>query len=382
MKILQVIPYFNPKMGGDVDVCYNISKQLVKNGHNVTILTTNYNIDNTYSKPLEKFGVNIVPINCIANIASFLYSPSMKKWLKTNLKSFDVIHLHTFRAYQNNIIRKYSVKFGVPYIVQAHGSVLPFFSKIGLKKIYDKFEGNAILKNSATCIAITETEAKDYIKMGVNENKIKIVPNGIDLEEYASLPKPGIFRNKYDISKKEKIVLYLGRIHESKGLEMLVDAFSIAAKEIESLKFVLIGPDAGYRNQLENQIETLGLKNKVLFTGFVSKEEKLSALVDADVFVTPRFSGFPITFLEACACGTPIITTNNGDRLDWIHNKVGYVVKYDANALADATSRLLKNSNLGKEFGGNGFQLTYTKFNWGHILHVLEKIYAQKEENL
>ena len=61
----------------------------------------------------------------------------------------------------------------------------------------------------------------------------------------------------------------------------------------------------------------------------MSEKEKITIFVDADVFVTPSFSGFPVTFLEACACSTPIITTNKGDELDWIHNKVGYVVEYN-----------------------------------------------------
>lgn len=117
--------------------------------------------------------------------------------------------------------------------------------------------------------------------------------------------------------------------------------------------------------------------DKVLLTGFISSEEKLMAFVDSDFFVTPSFSGFPMTFLESLACGTPIITTNIGDTLEWINNNVGYVVKYDRNQLADAMFRILSDESLRARFGDMGKQLAKDKFNWPLIIEKLEKIYYE-----
>lgn len=377
MKILHVIPYFTPKRGGDVNVCYNLSKQLVKRGHEVTIITTDFELDKGFVKSIEKEGVIVIPFHCIANIRLFLFSPSMKKWLNTNLRHFDLVHMHDFRSYQNKIVHFYAIKYNIPYILQAHGSVLPFFQKKRLKTFFDQFFGYAILKNTSKVIALTNTEVEQYKKMGVDGNKIEVVPNGIDLSEYNALSERGEFRRKHWIKYDEKIILYVGRLHRSKGIDLLVKAFSEISKELGDVRLVLVGPDDGYKSVLENLIQELKVMDKVLFTGFVTKDEKISAFVDADVFVTPSFSGFPVTFLEACACNTPIITTNNGDELDWIHNKVGYVVEYDKDLLRDSIFKVLSDEELRRKFGLEGKQLIRECFEWSSIIKKIEKVYER-----
>lgn len=105
--------------------------------------------------------------------------------------------------------------------------------------------------------------------------------------------------------------------------------------------------------------------------------KKKMAFVDASVFVTPRFFGFPVTFLESCACGTPIITTNNGDELDWINNNVGYVVEYDKDRLRDAITYILKNEDVRERFGEKGKKIIEEKFNWEKIVEHMEDVYEK-----
>ena len=96
MKILQVIPYFTPKRGGDVNVVFNVSKYLNKQGHEVTIITTDFEFDYEYSNLLTN--VRVIPFKCFLNIGLFLYSPSMKSWLEKNIKNYDIVHLHNYRS--------------------------------------------------------------------------------------------------------------------------------------------------------------------------------------------------------------------------------------------------------------------------------------------
>jgi glycosyltransferase involved in cell wall biosynthesis len=372
MKILQVIPYFTPKRGGNVNVVYNLSNQLVKRGHVVIIITTDVGFDKEYAESLKR--VQVIPFKCIANIGLFI-SPSMKKWLKKNIRNYDIIHLHSFPLYQNVIVRHYAKKYNIPYVLQAHGSVLPVFQKQRLKKIFNLFFGYRILRDASKVIALTKTEVEQYKKMGVDEDKIEIVPNGIDLSEYNNLPKRGEFRKKYSIKDDEKIILYMGRLHKSKGIDLLVKAFSDVSKELDNVRLVFVGPDDGCRSALESIAQELKVNDKVLFTGFVSNDEKMAAFVDADVFVTPSFTGFPVTFLEACACSTPIITTEKGDILDWIHDRVGYVVEYDKKELRDALFKVLSDEGLRKRFGEEGRRLIGEEFGWEKIVEKVEGIY-------
>jgi len=373
MNILQVIPYFSPKHGGDVNVCYNLSKSLAKKGHNVTIFTTDFEFDEKYYTSLSD--IQMIPFHCSINFDLFLYSPKMKKQLKNDIKNFEIIHLHGFRTYQNVIVHYYAKKFGIPYVLQAHGDIPIILEKQNLKKLYDTFWGNSILKDASKVLALNKTEAGYYQDMKVDKGKIEIVPNGIDLTEYINLPKKGQFRNKYSINNDEKIVLYVGRLHKSKGLELLIKSFSDVTKKLNDTKLVLIGPDDGYQSVLEKSISLLDIHDKVIFTGFVSTDIKKMALVDADAFVTPRFSGFPVTFLESCACGTPLITTNNGDHLNWINNNVGYVVDYDRYHLKEAILKILNDEELKKRFQDKGQKLISQMFNWTEISETVEDIY-------
>lgn len=146
-------------------------------------------------------------------------------------------------------------------------------------------------------------------------------------------------------------------------------------KKLNNVKLVLVGPDDGYQNKLSLLIDKLDINDKVLFTGFVDIKEKKSAFVDSDVFVTPKYYGFPITFLEACICGIPIVTTRNGDLLDWLDNKVGFVVEYKKDKLNDAIFKVINNIKLKQKFSNAGKKLVISDFTWEKVIEKIEHIY-------
>ena len=374
MRILQVIHYFSPLHGGgSINVAYNLSKQLVERGHEVTIFTTDFELDKDYIQSLD--GVRVVPFHCIANIGQMLISPKMKKQLKKEIRDFDIIHMHNFRSYQNIVAHHYAKKYNIPYILQAHGSVLPFFQKQGLKKIFDLFFGYKILRDASKIIAVTKMETEQYKKMGVNENKIDIVPNGIDLSEYENLPRRGEFRRKYLIGDDEKIILYLGRLHKIKGIDLLVNAFADLIKELDDVRLVIVGSDDGFLSTLKGQIEDLKLGNKILFTGPLYERDKLGAYVDADVYVLPSvYEIFGITVIEACACGMPVIVTDRCGIADFV-DKIGYVVEYDKGQLQDKLLKILSDEELRRRFGEEGKRLVREEFEWDKIVMQVENVY-------
>ena len=376
MRILQVIHYLSPLHGGgSINAAYNLSKHLAERGHKVTIFTTDFELDNGYIQSLD--GVRVVLFHCIANIGLMLISPEMKKQLKKEIRDFDVIHMHNFRSYQNVVAHHYAKKYNIPYILQAHGSVLPFFQKQGLKKIFDLSFGYKILRDASKIIAVTKRETEQYKKMGVDEDKIEIVPNGIDSSEYANLPKRGDFRRKYLIRDDEKVILYLGRLHKSKGIDLLVKAFADISKELNDAKLVLVGPDDGYQSILERIIRDLKIDTRVVFTGFVANAKKMAAFVDADVFVNPRADEiFGLVFLEANACGTPVICSKGCGIADVIDGKTGFAVHNDKNQLRDAIIKILSDEESGKRFGEKGKRLVREEFGWEEVVRKVEDVYS------
>jgi glycosyltransferase involved in cell wall biosynthesis len=135
-----------------------------------------------------------------------------------------------------------------------------------------------------------------------------------------------------------------------------------------------VGPDDGYRAELEKIIKQQEIKN-VIFTGLISDREKIESYVDADVFVTPSYSGFPVTFLEACACGLPIVTTDRGDELDWLDNRVGYVAGFNKEELAGAMLTILYDKSIRDRFSITGIEIARKDFNWDKIAKKFCQIY-------
>jgi glycosyltransferase involved in cell wall biosynthesis len=387
MKILQVISSFPPaySYGGAPKVAYEISKELIKKGHEVTVFTTDvYDINSRLKfdkNPVWIDGIEVYHFKNISNnlaYKNYSIAPMMVSKMAEKIKDFDLIHLHEYRSTQAMFVHHYAKRFSVPYILQAHGAVLPIFQKQKLKNIFDFFFGFNLLNDASKLIALTKTEAEEYKKMGVSENNIEIVPNGINISEYEKLPDRGIFRNRYGIKTDDKVVLYLGRIHKSKGIDLLVDAFSELSTQLTNVYLLLVGPDDGYKQSLIERTNKLGT-SKILFPGFVTFDEKIAVFRDADVFVTPSFSGFPVTFLEACACGVPIITTNKGDKLDWINGNVGYVVDYDRNQLSETIYKILSDKGLKSKFSKRGKQMVTEQFEWNNIVLKFEQIYLDSK---
>jgi glycosyltransferase involved in cell wall biosynthesis len=378
MKILQVIPFFSPEFGGSVTVLYDLSRKLARRNHEVTILTTDFGFDREYADQIRKEGVTVIALPCVAYIGLFLYSPSINTWSEENLKKFDTIHLHNYRSYQNAVIRTFAMKYRIPYIIQAHGSVPPLFHKEFLKKCFDRVWGYKILIDAAICIASTEIESDQYEKMGVSKNKIIIVPNGIDLSQYVHLPLRGQFRSKYKIPEDVRIILTLGRIHKIKGIDLLVKAFSQISHEFNNVKLVIAGPDGGSLSQIQQQIHELQIDDKVLFTGPLYEEEKIEAFTDADIFVFPsRYDSFGNTLLEAWMFELPVIVTTNCCISSVIKDSnTGIVVDFDPAQIHEQILYLLNNEEKRKELGIMGKKFVQHNYEIKKIVRIIEEIYA------
>ena len=375
MKILQVIPRFNPSLGGGVDVVYNISKYLTLHGHDVTIATTDYLFDADYAQSLESIGVKVLPFKHLFNCCLFIPSPGLKGWCNQHVGDFDVVHLNGTRSYQNSVIMKYAIRAKIPIVLQAHGSIMRIVERKSIKWLYDQFWGKKLYASASAFLALSNSEADMHWMMGIPRKKIYIVPNGVDLTCFATLPPKGTFRRKYSITDNEKIVLYLGRLHKSKGLDLLVEAFADLSLKHDHVRLVFVGPDGGFKNDILVLAAKRNIMKKIQFTGIVSERDKYAAFIDSDVFVTPKFYGFPITFAESCACGLPIVTTNAGDYLDWIDGKTGLSTKYTGLDISGAMEKILMDPDLSKTFRNNCKSVVKSDFNWEIIAKKVAMVY-------
>src|SRR4030042_1931989 len=334
MKILQIFDFFSPHGGGTVDVIYKLSQALIQKGHEVTIYTSDFKLDREYIDSLQ--GVKVHPFSCWWNPLGLFFTPGIIAEAKRRLKDFDIIHLHWHRSFQAIVIHHYAKKYGIPYVIDDHGTPHRKVGAKGYKRllwwIFDVTFGPGILRDASRVIAETKVGIDEYRELGVSQNKIALISPPFTIEGFSRLPQPGLFRSKYNIKEKH-IVLFLGRLHWMKGLDFLIESFYELTKSRNDVILVIVGNDDGYKATIDRLIDKLDLPDKVLFTGFLGGDEKLSALVDADMLVQTSVyeQGTGVPF-EAILCNTPIIVTRHtgsGENVSKID--AGYLVEYGNN---------------------------------------------------
>ncbi len=370
MNILHVIPYFTFTRGGDVNVCYNLAKQFTDMGHNVTILTSTFEYNSEDTDSIDK--LTMIPIEYRLNIALFIYTPKMKNWLKENIKNYDIIHLHELRSYQNNIVVKYALKEDIPYIVMPHASTPKHVSRSFIKEAYDFFYGNNIMKNASSIIAVSDEEA--YYDKKMTDKPVEVVYNGIDIEEFENLPSVGSYKDKYIHAP---YILYLGRLDKLKGINHLIEAYSKLPSEFNEYKLVIAGKINEYKKELDEIIKKEDLSDKVVFTGFVKEEDKISIYQDATVFVSPvkYMGGVSLTAIESILSDTPVIVTKEaGELVEKID--AGVIVEYgNVDDIKDAIIDTIKNPEKSEKLVENGKKYVRENLTWSIVARKTMEIY-------
>jgi glycosyltransferase involved in cell wall biosynthesis len=388
MKILQVCSKFHHSVAsGSTKVAYDISRELAKKGHSVTVYTSN--MRDKYAKIGSRFekveGVSVHRFQSIGTAATremeIFITPNIIARLKNDIHLFGVIHLHEYRNFQNIIVYYFARRYGIPYILQAHGSI-PRIGKRFRKWLYDVLFGYRLLRDASKVIALSEIEAKEYAQAGVSRAKIAIIPNGIDLEEYRNLPPKGTFRKRFNIGKDEKIILFLGRINRLKGIDYLIDAFAYMTKSAknDNVMLVIAGPDDGYLNETKALVDRHGIGGGVFFSGPLFGMRKIEAYVDASIVASLdslKEVVFLLVPLEAAASGTPVIVANSNYIATLIREgDFGLAVEYgNVPGLVTALEEILSDENLQEQMGLNGRKFVYEHFGWSNSMDKMVKVY-------
>jgi glycosyltransferase involved in cell wall biosynthesis len=381
MRILQVVPSFHPSWGGPFTLVSALSKALAKKGHDIAILTSNSGYSSKQSTLEEINGIKIYYFRNYLSFKNFKIGLNFEliKFLKKSINDYDVIHLQGYRNVYNLVVQYFARKTGIPYVLQAHGTLPTLFGMSVIKGIFDRIFGHKMLRNASKVIAINEEEALQYVSRGCSKGSIEIVPNGIDFSIYEKLPSRGRFRSRIFLDEEQKVVLFLGRIHKIKGLDILVKAFANLLQEIPlSMKLVIVGPDFGYLRHIELLVESLNLRDHVIITGPFYGQEKIQAIVDSDVFVLPsRHEIFGISMIEAAACGKPVVASKISNLKGLLEeNKTGLTFEVGNNRqLTESLLLLFQNESFRVRLGVAGREFVRTNFNIEKTVDSLETIY-------
>ena len=303
----------------------------------------------------------------VREIRRFLISSAMARALRQRIGRFDIVHIHYVLHYPNWIAARICQQLNVPYIVSPLGQLDPYMGSKSrfLKDWHFRLFGRAILDGAEAVHLLSESERQMIAPLHLNAPQV-VMDFGVDTNRYQARKK-GAFRSLHPAIGSRKLVVYVGRLSYTKGLDLLADGFGRLAREDSNLHLVLIGPDTeGYGRSLRSKFPLAVLREQVTFAGRVSDDDKVAALVDADLFVFPSYSeAFGLAMLEAMACGVPVLLTETvGLSRELAAAGAAFVVGSDPGMLAAAMAQLLADDSLRQRLAAAGRRLTLERFNW------------------
>jgi glycosyltransferase involved in cell wall biosynthesis len=372
MNILHVIPIFNPDQpfGGSQSYVDMITRELSKRGHKIAIYTSDMKSSSQRLEAISDLDKKRRVVR-YRNLSIYLtkhtrliVTPNLLPLLEKTASRYQIIHVHGGRGFQHVAVWRAAKKACVPYIIQPHGDLAGYYSGV-FRASYDRTIGKQILRQSNRIIALNAFEEKQCLQSGALKDRIRVIPNGINLEEFANLEK-GKFRSSLGLDSEEKILLFLGRIHRVKGLDILLKSLSIIRQTRNDIRLVVAGPDDGDLAPCLRLSRNLGIEKSVRFIGPVFGQGKLNALTDADLYVLPsRHETFSIGLLEAYASGTAAVATAVGGNEELIVDGVTGVIaaKPEYHLFAKALLKAIPESDIlgrkAKSFANN-FNITKT----------------------
>lgn len=381
MHILHITPYYAPaySFGGVVRMVEGLAQAQLARGHSIIILTTDaLSLDERYTGDLDTLHAGIRVIRCpnlIYGLRRYnLDTPfSMSAQAKKIMPSVDIVHLHEFRTVENLLLAPIAAKYHKPIILSPHGTLTYDTGRSLLKSVWDKMLSSRIAPHIKHVVALAQAELEDAQatwSQFASKPDFSIVPNGVNISDYSNLPDATIFREKYHLGDAQ-IVLFMGRLHQRKGVDILARAFKRA--NLPNTKLVLAGPDEGMLSTLE------GLADEtIILTGYLSGEERLSALASADVFALPAIGeGLSMAVLEAMASGLPVLLSHGCNLPEAETAHAGYVVDVDENELASALEKIFSDPHNLQKMGENAQNLIRQKFTWQIVAQQMDDVYSR-----
>ena len=398
MRILITSPGYKPahRIGGPVVVVSALAEALVKKGHSVTVFTTNSNMSEDLSVPLDcpqsvdgvevwyfrKYGLlkRMLPfVRHISKSMGYLYAPAMWRQLVRIVSTMDLVHAHVPFIYPTLAAARAARSQDKPFFYHQHGVLCPDHLDVRSlkKKLYINCVERRIIETATSLFALTEYERESYQKLGIDKN-CHVIPNGIHLDEYASAGD-SIVERELGIALDSPLVLFMGRLHPMKGIDHLLNAFIGVCGSIPNARLVIAGPDEyGLKSQWKERVCKVDLEQRVIFTGTISGQVKRSILARADLFCLPsKAEGFSMAILEALASGTAVMISPGCHFPEVESAGVGRVVAVEPEAMTSSMLDLLKNRKQLEKMGQKGRDFVRRHYSWDSIAGKLIDAYRE-----
>ncbi len=376
MKILMLTWEYPPRIvGGIARVVHDLSKRLIKDGHEVTVVTYRDSAD--VPEYENDKGVNVYRVdnymihsnNFIDWIMQLNFNMISKATEIINKEGgFDVIHAHDWLVtYAAKTLKN---AYDIPIVATIHATEAGRNSGIHNETQRYINDTEWLLTYEATEVIVNSNYMKNELQrlFGLPFEKINVIPNGINLSNFIGIERDYDFRRQYAMDN-EKIILYVGRLVYEKGIQHLIAAMPKILSNYHDAKLVIAGR-GGMMDELKAEARNLGLGNKVYFTGYLDSKQVQKMYKCADVAVFPStYEPFGIVALEAMLAGVPTVVSDVGGLNEIVNHGVDGMKSYagNPNSIADSVTALLYDHQLAANVSKRAKQKVKEQFNWEKI---------------
>lgn len=381
MHILHLTPYYAPSyaFGGVTRSVEGMVRALARRGHTVTVLTTDaLNQHARCAGPADsrQDGIRVARAR---NLSTWLRGrlnlstpAELGALARRLLPDADVVHCHEFRTIENLMVTPLAARAGRPLVLSPHGTLALHTGRSGFKTAWDRLFSPALARRFAHVVGLTEAEAAEaralWAAFGARA-AFSAIPNGVDPDDYTSLPGRESFRDRYGLGDAP-VCLFMARLHPRKGVSVLVEAFQRA--NVPGARLVLAGPDEGALNRIESRLD-----ERIIVTGYLDGAARLAAFAAADMLALPAVGeGLPMVVLEAMAAGLPVIVSPGCYLPEVAQHGAGLEVEPAVEPLAAALSSLLTDAARRQQMGAAARTLVRDRFTWDAVAARLEAVYA------
>ncbi|MDQ6967763.1 MAG: glycosyltransferase [Mariprofundaceae bacterium] len=359
MKILVVNMSVDAVLGGGtVERTCKLAKELQKlPGTEAKVLSTTANLNDDHIINDKQY----ILLPCV-NQRWYIPAPYFGD-IYRSIKWADVIVIIGHWTLLNALVYWVNKIVGRPYLFCPAGA-LHIFGRSGLfKRAYNALVGRSILEHADAVIAIPKDERKLFYKFGVDKNRVAVIPNGISPEDFRYNDTEGV-REKYGLGKAP-FLLFVGRLNEIKGPDILLDAFMAIKKQFPSWHLVFAGPDGGMEASLKTLVQKASIEGRVHFLGFVSGHDKSSLYHAASILVIPsRLEAMSIVALEAAICSTPVIMTDECGFSELVGAGGALEVPVASEPLAKAMSMAMADEKVRLDMGFKAKTFIQMNYTW------------------
>ncbi len=362
MKILQVPSTFLPRMGGVPYYVYYLSKEMIKRGNNVSVLTSNVGSN------IKKECIEGIPVERVSSFLFLGMPVSFSLFFKIVKSDADLINLHYPHPLFLDVAVLACLLGRKKYVIYSHGKEVRMPWLFGCPSwIYNTFFYNFALKHAKGILINSKKAITTSKVLKKHSKKTHVVYHGVDTKK---------FRKRRAKQSKKIRILFVGALRKYKGLTYFIDAISLLKQE--NVCAVIVG-NGNQEEHLKQYVRDKDLSNLITFKEFMPEEDLLKEYASCDVFVLPSPSleeSFGLVALEAGAMGKPVIVTKGAGVSEvFLKEKIGIVVKpYSGKALAKAISSLSNPSY--RQAVGLGLEKTISsRYSWKNVADATIKKY-------